>query len=108
MKDLGIDEGDYVVVNGSQGLRVVARALPQSECGPNDMFLCQESRTNIKKKTSDTATVYKVGMIAEKLGVGKQGGVNCVPALAIVLVRKISNHNTFDHTGRPVSTIGKD
>ena len=85
MKELNIDEGDYVVVNGCQGLRVIARAIPQSECAPCDIFLCQESRTNIKKKTSDTLTIYKVGMIEEKLGVGHKAGVNIVAATEVVL-----------------------
>ena len=34
-------------------------------------------------------------------------GAACVQA-KICPVRKISNHNTFDHIGRPVPAIGKD
>lgn len=95
MDELEILEGEYVVINGSQGLKVIGRAHGNNDCGKDDMFVCTESRKNLKKKTSDTATVYKVSMIEEQLGAGKQGGINCVPALEITLAT--SSVQNYDH-----------
>lgn len=98
MQELNLETGDYVVINGSQGLKVIARCSENNDCGKDDMFICTESRKNIKKKTSDTATVYKVSMIEQKLGAGKVNGVNVVPALAIMLsTSSVQNFNVFSN-----------
>ena len=96
MRELNFEEGDYICINGTQGLRVVARALQDSDCQVDSMFLCTENRMNIKKRTSDTATVYKVSMIEDQLGKGRGTGVNCVPASVIVLsTSSVQNKDNF-------------
>ncbi len=96
MAELGIDEGDYVVVRGAQGLKAVCVAHGNNDAGPENVFLHDMARMNLKKKTSDSVVVNKVSLTEEKLGAGRQGGTNVAPAAQVVVATSNSQVSHLD------------
>ena len=94
LAELGIFEGDYVLIRGSQGLKAICIAI-SSEDGltpPGDISLNDMVRLNLKKLTSDTVTVAKVAMVAAGIGGVAKANKRAAQANLVHLYRNCRCH----------------